>query len=132
MKSKNNKERYKKPDESLANSFIAAFEGLKYSFWAEANMIIYFFALVMVIIAGAVFSISDMEWIVIILVSSFVIALELINTAIEVTIDMLEPQFNPLAKIAKDASAASVLITAIAALVIGIIIFLPKVMDMLV
>lgn len=132
MKFKNNKERYKKPKESLANSFLAAIEGLKYSFLVESNMHIHFFAFALVLLASAMFNVSIIEYLIIVLVSAMVIALELLNTAVEVIIDMVEPEFNPLAKIAKDASAAAVLVSAGAALIIGLVIFVPKVLEVMV
>ncbi len=131
MKFKNSKERYKKPEENFKNSFVAAIEGLKYSFFEEKNMYVHFFALALVIVAGFLFDISYLEWLIIALVSALVIALELVNTAIEVVIDMVDPQFNPLAKIAKDAAAASVLVMSASALIVGLIIFLPKVLEIL-
>lgn len=132
MKFKNNKERYKKPKESLANSFLAAIEGLRYSFLVESNMHIHFFAFALVLLASAMFNVSIIEYLIIVLVSAMVIALELLNTAVEVIIDMVEPEFNPLAKIAKDASAAAVLVSAGAALIIGLVIFVPKVLEVMV
>ena len=87
--------------------------------------------IVIVLLASAVLQLNTIEWILVILISFIVIAAELINTSIEVLIDMLEPEFNPLAKIAKDCSAASVMVLSFAAVIIGVIIFLPKILEMI-
>ena len=76
------------------------------------------------------FKISYLEWISIFLIIGLVIATELINTSIEATIDLITDQINPLAKVAKDTAAAAVLIFGFTAIIIGIIIFLPKIINM--
>ena len=57
-----------------------------------------------------------------------VIAFELINTVVEVIVDMVEPRYNPLAKVAKDTAAGAVLVMAVISAVVGLIIFLPKIL----
>ncbi len=132
MKFRERKGRYKKPEESISNSFLAAIEGLRYSFFEERNMVVIFFSLALVIVAGVFFNISELEWLAIALVSGSIIALELLNTAIEIIVDMIDLKFNPLAKKAKDASAASVLVMTVVSVVIAIIIFVPKLMEMII
>ena len=66
------------------------------------------------------------EWLVLTLIIGLVIATELINTSIEATIDLVTKEVHPLAKVAKDTAAAAVLIFGITALIIGLIIFVPK------
>lgn len=131
MKKVKSKERYKNTDQSITKSFKHAFEGLRYSFFAESNMLIHFLMIVIVLLASAVLQLNTIEWILVILISFIVIAAELINTSIEVLIDMLEPEYNPLAKIAKDCSAAAVMVLSFAAVIIGVIIFLPKILEMI-
>lgn len=80
-----------------------------------------------VIIAGFIFKISVMEWIVCLILFALVISLELINTAIETTVDIAMPEINEKAKYAKDIAAGAVLFSAIIAAIVGLIIFLPKV-----
>lgn len=84
--------------------------------------------MILVIIAGFIFKISTIEWIICIILFAFVISLELVNTAIEAVVDIVMPEINEKAKIAKDVSAASVLVSAICAAIIGLIIFLPKIL----
>ena len=68
-----------------------------------------------------------MEWIACIILFGLVISLELINTAIETTVDIAMPEKNEKAKLAKDVAAGAVLMSAIMAIVVGLIIFLPKI-----
>ena len=111
----------------LVNSFKYAFEGLKYAFLYEQNLTVHILATIVVIILGFIFNISIIEWLVLFLIIGLVIATELINTSIEATIDLITDEINPLAKVAKDTAAAAVLIFGITALIVGTIIFLPKI-----
>ncbi len=67
------------------------------------------------------------EWAILILTIGLVISCELINTAIEAVVDLITEEYHPLAKVAKDTSASAVFIFAIVAVVVGLIIFLPKI-----
>ena len=67
------------------------------------------------------------ELAIIIVVIGLVISMELINTSIEYVVDMAMPEVHPLAKLSKDIAAGAVLITTIVALIVGLIIFLPKI-----
>lgn len=116
----------------LFKSFKYAFDGLKYAFKYEQNILVHTLATILVIIFGIYFKLSSLEWVAIFLSIGLVIATELINTSIEATIDLITNQINPLAKIAKDTAAGAVLVFGFTALVIGLIIFLPKVMGLFV
>ena len=116
----------KKGINRLFKSFKYAYEGLKYAFKYEQNILVHFSATILVIIAGIFFKISMTEWLVLTLIIGLVIATELINTSIEATIDLVTKEVHPLAKVAKDTAAAAVLIFGITALIIGLIIFVPK------
>ena len=118
----------KKGLKRLFKSFTYAFEGLKYAFKYEQNILVHSLATILVIIAGIFFKISLMEWLIITLIIGLVIATELINTSIEATIDLITQETHPLAKIAKDTAAAAVLIFGLAAIIIALIIFLPKIL----
>lgn len=113
----------------LINSFKYSFSGLKYAYIKEQNMTVHIIVTGIVIICGIYFNISNIEWLFIMLLIGLVLATELINTSIEATIDLLSPNFNPLAKIAKDTAAAAVFIFALISFIGGIIIFLPKVIE---
>lgn len=108
-------------------SFSYAIEGVIYSFNKGTHFKIHILALVSVTILGFLYSISSVEWLVIILISSAVISAEAINTAIEETCDVLHPELHPRARLAKHCAAGGVLILSIAAAIIGAIIFLPKI-----
>ena len=112
----------------LFKSFSYAIDGLKYAFKYEQNILMHTLATILVIIAGFIFKISLSEWLVLALIIGLVIATELINTSIEATIDLVTKEIHPLAKIAKDTAAAAVLVFGLTAIVIGCIIFLPKIL----
>ena len=109
----------------IINSFKYAFEGIISSFKAERNMKIHTLIMILVIIAGFIFNITKAEWIICIILFGIVISAELFNTAIETIVDLVMPEKNKKAKLAKDVSAGAVLILAIASGIIGILVFLP-------
>lgn len=108
-------------------SFGFAFNGLRILFNEEHNSRIHFFATVIVIIASIYFELNTYEWIAIIFSIGLVITAEIINTAIENIANFLTTDKNDNIKRIKDLSAAAVLITAMTALLIGLIVFLPKI-----
>ncbi|MFB1080630.1 diacylglycerol kinase family protein [Jeotgalibacillus sp. JSM ZJ347] len=110
-------------------SFKYAGHGLKDVFKQEQNFRFHSVAAVFTIAAGFLFQLNAIEWLIIIAAIGNVMALELINTAVERTVDLISPENHPLAKKAKDAGAASVLIFSIAAAIAGAIIFIPKILS---
>jgi diacylglycerol kinase len=82
---------------------------------------------ILAIILGIIFKISAFEWLSLTLIVAAVLVLELINTAIESIVDIVSPEIQEKAKVAKDVSAAAVLIAAIASIFIGAVIFIPTV-----
>lgn len=115
----------------LIESFKYAFTGIKTAIKKEQNMKIHFAIATLVVILGILLKISKIEWIICIISIAMVISAEAFNTAIETTIDMITTEKNEKAKIAKDVSAGAVLIVAIGTAIIGIIIFLPKIVQIL-
>lgn len=111
----------------LANSFKYAGRGIISSLKTERNMKIHFLIMLLVITLGILLKIDKYEWLICVICFAIVIAGELFNTAIEVTIDIAMPYRNEKAKIAKDISAGAVLILAIASAIVGLIIFVPKI-----
>lgn len=111
----------------FANSFSYAFDGLKYAFKYEQNLVVHIIATILVVIMGTIFHISAFEWALCILAIGLVIATELINTSIEAIVDLVSPEYSNLAKIAKDTAAAAVLVFAVAAIILALIIFSPKI-----
>lgn len=116
----------KKP---LWRSFGYAFSGIWTGIRKERNMKIHSAALMLVVIAGTVFKISVMEWCVCIILCALVMALELVNTAVEAVVDLVTEEQRPLAKIAKDTAAGAVLIAAIASVIVGLLIFIPHMVE---
>ena len=111
----------------LINSFNYAIEGFISSFKTERNMKIHVLAMAVVLALGFYFKLNSIEWCVIATAIALVIGAELFNTAIETIVDMVSPEKNPKAKLAKDISAAAVLAFAIGAFVVGALIFIPKI-----
>ncbi len=109
------------------NSFKYALNGLKTLLIEEPNVRIQLLAAIAVAIAGFIFEISTTEWIAIIFAIGFVFAMEAINSSIEGLTDFVSPEKHEMIKKIKDISAAGVLISALTALVIGLIVFVPKV-----
>ena len=111
-------------------SFQFAFNGLKILIREEHNARIHLFAVVCVTIAGFGFKISASEWIAVVVASGFVISMEIVNSAIEGISDFISPEKHEMIKKIKDLSAAAVLLAAITAFIIGLIIFMPKILDL--
>ena len=111
----------------LYKSFGYAFTGIFACIKKERNMKIHCSAVILVTIAGIVFKLTVMEWCICLVLFGMILALELVNTALEAVVDRVTQEKKPLAKLAKDTAAGAVLIAAIMAAVIGGIIFLPKI-----
>ena len=122
----NPRQEYKK----LINSFKYAIEGIISSFKTERNMKIHVLAMIVVIALGLFFKLNKVEWCFIIIAIASVISAELFNTAIETVVDMVSPERNPKAKLAKDIAAGAVLVVAIGAAIIGFIILGPRVINL--
>ena len=112
-------------------SFSYAFNGLRQMFFVERNFTIHVLTAIVTIVFGFLMRISTAEWMVIILCIVIVISLEIVNSAIEKLCDFIHPEEHEKIKIIKDISAAAVLIAALAAFVIGLVIFLPKILHII-
>ncbi|WP_316816394.1 diacylglycerol kinase family protein [Pedobacter nyackensis] len=110
-------------------SFGYAFSGLGYAFKSQFNFKFHVVALLVVGLLGWYCQLSPVEWLWIIMASGMVLMAELLNTAIEVLVNLVSPDIHPKAKIIKDVAAAAVLVTAITALGIGLVIFIPKMVE---
>lgn len=131
MDSASRDEQKKRGLKRFVKSFGYSIEGLKYAYKYEQSMFIHLTMLCFVIIFGLILRISLMEWIICIILCGLVIATELINTAIEAVVDLTCPKIHPLAKIAKDTASAAVFVFAITAAISGLIIFVPKIIDLI-
>lgn len=113
---------------NFLRSFKYAFEGIVTGIKEEQNMKIHISIMILVIVFGIMLKISKIEWIICIALFGLVISMELINTAIENTVDLITKENNQQAKIAKDVAAGAVLVSAIVSSVIGLMIFIPKIL----
>ena len=113
----------------LYKSFGYAFQGIFNTIRTERNIKIHCAAAILVTIFGIWLQISKTEWMICFILFGLILALELVNTAVEATVDLFTEERKPLAKKAKDAAAGAVLIAAIFAAVIGILIFIPKLLE---
>ncbi len=114
----------------FVRSLRFALNGLRISA-RERNMKIHYTAAVLVTIFGVIFSISWTEWLFVFTCVGGVIALEMINTAIEKTVDLVTDQYHELARQAKDLAAGAVLVYALYSVAAGLVIFLPKIISLL-
>lgn len=112
----------------LIKSFKYAFEGILIGIKEEQNMKIHITIMILVIIFGIMLKINTIEWIICILLFGLVISMELMNTAIENTVNLITKEKNQQAKIAKDVAAGAVLVSAIVSAIIGLMIFVPKIL----
>ena len=113
----------------LINSFKYAIEGIISSFKTERNMKIHIFIMILVIIAGIILKISALDWIILVIMFAVVISAELFNTTFETVVDMITKERNEKAKLAKDIAAGAVLVLAIGSIIVGLIIFIPKILN---
>lgn len=113
----------------LYKSFGYAFQGIFNTIRTERNIKIHCVAAILVTIFGIWLQISKTEWMICFILFGLILALELVNTAVEATVDLFTEERKPLAKKAKDAAAGAVLVAAIFATVIGILIFIPKLLE---
>lgn len=113
--------------EKRVESFKYALNGLKIAFREEHNARIHLIVSLIVIACGFIFHISTVEWIIICFAIGLVISMEIINSAIENLSDFVSPEHHKLIKKVKDLSAAAVLVCTISSVVIGILVFLPKI-----
>ncbi|HVA96599.1 MAG TPA: diacylglycerol kinase family protein [Candidatus Acidoferrales bacterium] len=112
-------------------SFKYAFEGIHYAFRNDQNLLIHLLVAFLVINVSIALRVQPPQMAILGLTMMMVITAEMINSAIEKMVDLITKEHRQEAKIAKDVAAGMVLVTAIAAAVIGTLIFLPYVMKLL-
>lgn len=108
-------------------SFICAFRGIFYAFKNETHLKIHAIVALVVCVSGFVFKISANQWLVCLFCIGLVVAMELINTTIEKIADFISPEHNFIIGKIKDIAAGAVLVCAIISVIIGMIIFIPKI-----
>ncbi|MGO1470454.1 MAG: diacylglycerol kinase [Tissierella sp.] len=111
---------------SIIDSFNYAVSGIILSIKTERNMLIHYVVAIIVLLASLFFDFSRMEFLILLFATTLVIVMELINTAIEKTIDMITKEYHPLARLVKDIAAGAVLISAINAFLVGYLLFFDR------
>lgn len=112
-------------------SFKYAIQGLVSAILEEANLAIHILIATLSILAGFWFELNGTEWALVLISIGIVISAEIINTAIENAMDIITVEYHPSIKKVKDLAAAAVLVCAFVAALIGIVIFLPKIINLL-
>lgn len=111
-------------------SFKFAFNGLYSLIKNEHNSRIHILSTVIVIILGIILKINYIEWSLLIIVIGIVFVSELLNSSLESLADLIEPEWNEQIRKAKDYAAAAVFISAVVSIIVGGIIFVPKILDL--
>ncbi|HEY0009113.1 MAG TPA: diacylglycerol kinase family protein [Tepidisphaeraceae bacterium] len=117
------------PRHSLARAFVCAGKGIREFVVNGRNAKWQLGCAALAIALAAVLKLTVVEWMILIWTIGLVLSLEAMNTALERVVDLVSPQFHPLAGQAKDLAAGAVLIASFAAAVIGTILFLPKLLN---
>ncbi len=113
----------------IIRKFNYAIKGLSISLKEEKSLVVHFIVALIAIIVGLILQINPLSWAILMICIGVVISSELINTAIENIIDMVAFKFNINAKKIKDISAAATLILAIIAIIVGLLIFIPQIIE---
>ena len=112
-------------------SFKYAFNGLNFVFKTQINFKIHLVAAIFAIASGIWLKINYFEWLILIIVIFFVLIAETFNTVVEKIMDYINPDFDEKIGIIKDLAAAAVLLAAILSIIVGLIIFLPKLLQLI-
>ena len=107
-------------------SFVYSFQGIAYAFTTQLSFRVHCLATLLVICLGIYTNLTAQEWLWITAAIAIVVILELVNTSIEILVDLVSPGQNPKAGAIKDVASAAVLVGGLMALIIGLIIFVPK------
>lgn len=111
-------------------SFRHALRGVHVVYGAEQSFRVQVYAAALVLVLAGMADVKTYEWIVLILLIGSVLTLELINSVFERLVDVFKPRLHPIVKDVKDIMAAAVLLVSAAAVVVGVIIFYPHVLQL--
>lgn len=112
------------------NSVKNSINGYIYAYTNEQSLTIHAILTILVLLSGFYFNISKMQWAILVVVMAMVIIAELLNTAIEATVDLITKEYNELAKVAKDCASAAVFTASILAAGLYLYVFLPKIIGL--
>ena len=118
--------RNQNPKSRIVDSFGFAFAGLRYCLRTQRNFRIHIAVAVLGTIAGLILRLGLIEWAVFATMVAMVLAAEMVNTMVESLVDLVTTEYHPLAKVAKDIAAGIVLLTAMASVIVGLLIFGPR------
>ncbi len=110
---------------SQVRSFAVAFEGIGRAFMSELHMKVHLVFAIAALIACGLLRVEPWGWCVVVICIGMVISAEVLNTAFEALCDKVSPEYDELIKIAKDAAAGAVLVLAFAAVIAGLIVYIP-------
>lgn len=108
-------------------SFSYAFKGLKYVLSSERNARLHVMFAILALVASILLRIDLEEWLFVVVSITLVFFAEIVNTALEKTLDLISQENNQLVKLIKDMMAAAVLVTAMGAVIVALVVFLPRV-----
>lgn len=114
---------------NVLDSFKYAYQGIIYALTTQRNMKIHISAFIVVVLVSIFFKITKIEFCILLIIGTIVIITEMINTAIESTIDLYSRERHPLAKIGKDVAAGAVLMASFSSVAVGVIILGPYLLD---
>ncbi len=120
----------KKKTRKILKSFKNAINGIMFVFRTQRNFKIQLFCFFLVLAAAVYFELSLPETAIVVFAGGLVLVSEMMNTGIEKLVDLVNPEYHPLARKAKDISAGVVLLSSLVAVILGLIIFLPKILEL--
>ena len=123
---KNKQFGFKRIISSIKNSW----NGLKVAYKNEQSMYIHLVCTVILLVLSFLLEISMTQWLIIIAIIGLTLVVELLNTAIESTVDLVTKEFHPLAKVAKDTASAAEFILTLTSTIIALMIFIPRIMEL--
>ena len=112
------------------NSIKYSIQGLVHGYKNEQSLWLHGISSILAIILGIILNISFNQWAIILIALVVVLAVELLNTAIEATVDLVTKEIHPLAKVAKDSASAAAFVSSIVATIICLFIFIPYIIDL--
>lgn len=116
---------------SLREAFSCAWAGIVYAFTSQRNLKIHAFFACLAVVLGIALRIDAASWLAVVLCIALVMALEVLNTAVESVVDLVSPEWNELAKRAKDCAAGAVYLAAFGSLAVAGIVFIPRIIGLL-
>ena len=117
----------KKSFTRFVKSFKYCYEGIRYAFYHEQNIFVMMLAAIVVMILGIVLGVTYVESLILVVLIGVTLTAEMLNTAIEVCVNLVTKEIKPEAKVAKDSASGAVGILCIFDFIVGLMIFIPKI-----